>query len=159
LDGFRWVLSFDETPVIPDTKTDTKTHIKTYDYFAVVDNNTNAIVKVFPNQKDVAEYLGISPALANKKVKEQTQIAGRRIIAWETLSSEARELYLQNGNVLPIKQSSQSKGIIRSDPITKEETMYPSVVNVTDTMKVSRRDVLNAIKNSIKFKGFTWRWA
>lgn len=159
LDGFRWVISFDEIPEIPDTHISSKTHSKTYDYFVVIDNSTKEIVKVFPNQRDVAEHLGISPALANKRFQDKIPVKDKQIWAWDKLPTESKEAYLHKGNILPIKKSAQSKSIIRIDPDTQEEHTYVSIVDATDTLHVARRDIMNAIKTNTAFHGYNWKWA
>ena len=158
LDGFRWVFSFDDTPEIPETQQSCKAHSKTYDYFAILDNVTHEILEVFPTQKEVAQYLDVSPALVNKKVKDRTTCNGKLIHAWESLPDESKIAYLQKENTLPLKQSSQSKSIVRVDPNTKEETVYGSIIHATDTLKLARRDIIKAINNNSTFRGYEWKW-
>lgn len=158
LDGFRWVLSHEKVPEIPDTASTTKSHTKTYDHFAIVDHSTKEVLNVFASQKEVAEYLGISPALANKRFQDQNPIKGKQIWAWDKLPTPSKEAYLQKGGTLPIRKSAQSKSIIRIDPNTQEEHIYASIIDATDTLKVARRDILNAIKTNTSFHGYNWKW-
>ncbi len=162
--GYRWAILDKNLPDDTVQKLKETVVIKTIKkgYICELNEEKNKILKVYSNQKDLAQQKNQkSSGWISTVIKQQKFYNGSYYLNWVDCSDELQAEYLKD-NELPelIDKKPHQILINRLDSNTKEVLhTYSSLSEVTTKYKMTRRTLYSAINGDLEKRGFKWGFA
>lgn len=156
----RWFLVDDDAilpSTIPATKQEQPVQQKRIGIVAQINEQSNAILNVFPSQKDAATACKLAACTLTSAITKGTISAGYRWKMYDECSDDLKATF--NGELpSPQSQSTSSKMVERIDPETDNvlET-FQCIQDVCSQYKTCHKTIHKLNKSGDIYKGYKWR--
>ena len=157
--GFRWADLDRELPdaFVQDIGTTVETQTARIGLVAMLDLDKTRVVKVFSDMTAAATDRRFkTPAPISNAVKRGASSGGHHFRMWHDCEEELQDAYLAD-NELPTRKRKGSTSVVRTNPLTDEETTFGSIAEVQRAIQVARVTLRDALTSGCLLKGYRWK--